>query len=424
MTKYLIIGGSIGTLGTIEGIRRLDPRGEIVVVSEERQTPYSRPSIGKYLEGDLSEASLGFGSSDFWATNDVKVLHGSRAVSLDVEGKSVQLDDGRLLTFDKLLLATGARPVLPRIGGLEKAGVHTFCGLNDAQAIRGELPRTHHAVVIGGGLIGVAAAEALTNLKVEVTVVELRNWLLSLLLSRDTASIIEGAIRRRGVRIMTGLSVKEVEGRKDRPSEVGGVILSDNSRLDCDLVVVAIGVTPRAELAVQAGVRTNRGILVDRFMETNIQGIYACGDVAEGCDFLEGKNQVLALWPLARLGGRVAGCNMAGGKTEYPGGMSMSAMRYFGIPIISAGSGTQAAPGVCEILSSSSKNSRREIILVEDRVVGFTLVGDVEPAGLFLNLLQTRTKVSDFKATLLDPSFSFAHLPEALRRKTFMEAWA
>jgi len=424
MTKYLIIGGSIGTLGAIEGIRKLDLRGEIVVVSEERQTPYSRPSIGKYLEGDLSEASLGFGSSDFWATNDVKVLHGSKAVSLDAEGKRVQLDDGRFLTFDKLLLATGAKPILPRINGLEKVGVHTFSGLSDVQAIRGQLSRAHQAIVVGGGLIGVAAAEALVNLKIEVAVVELRNWLLSLLLSRDAAAIIEGAMRQRGVSIMTGLSVKEVEGRKDQPSEVGKVVLSDDSRVDCDLVIMAVGVTPRKELAAQAGVKTNRGILVDRFMETSIQGIYACGDAAEGYDFLEAKNQVLALWPLARLGGRVAGSNMAGGKTEYPGGISMSAMRYFGIPVVSAGNGAQTAPEGSEILSSSSKNARREIVLVGDRVVGFTLVGDVEPAGLFLNLLQTRTVVSAFRSTLLDPNFSFANLPESLRRRTLMEAWA
>jgi len=423
-TDYVIIGGSIGALGAVEGIRRYDPRREIVVVSEEKQTLYSRPSIGKYLEGDLNEISVGFGSTDLWSTNNVKVLQGSKALSLDAKRKSIQLDDGGCLSFHKLLLATGARPILPRIGGFEKSGVHTFSSVGDVQAIRAELPRIRHAVVVGGGLIGVAAAEALANLNVEVTIVELRNWLLSLSLSREAAAIIEGAMKQCGVNIITGLSVKEIEGRKECPSEVGGVVLSDESRLSCDLVVAAIGVTPRTELALQAGIKVNRGILVDRFMQTNVPGIYACGDVAEGYSFLEGKNQVLPLWPLARLGGRVAGSNMAGDRVEYPGGVSMSAMRYFGVPIISVGTVGQAVPENGEILASSSRNARREVVLVKDQVVGFTLLGDVEAAGPFFDLLRTGTKVSGFKTTLLDPSFGFAHLPEPVRNAALMEAWS
>ncbi len=424
MADYVIVGGSISALGAVEGIRRHDPRGEITVVSEEKQTLYSRPSIGKYLEGYLDKTSVGFGSKEPWSTKNVKVLIGSKAVSIDLKGKSVQLDGGGCLSFHRLLLATGGRPVVPQIGGLGKTGVHTFTSISDSQAIRAELPRIHRAVVVGGGLVGVAAAEALVNLNVKVTLVELRSWLLSLLLSREAAALIESRMKACGVGIRTGVSVKEIEGRESRPSEVGSVVLSDECRVDCDLVVVAIGVTPRTELALQAGIKVNRGILVNRFMETSVSGIYACGDAAEGFDFLWGRNQVLALWPLARLGGRVAGSNMAGYRVEYPGGVSMSALQYFGIPTISVGAVGQAVPEDGEILVSSSRNSRREIVLTGNRVVGFTLVGDVEAAGTLFNLLRLRTKDSDFKAILLDPSFGFAHLPESVRKAAVMEAWS
>ncbi len=423
MVSYLIIGGSIGALGAVEGIRRLDSHGETVVVSEE-QSLYLRPSIGKYLEGKLDEESIAFGSNHLWELNKVQVLRGTRVASLDAERKTVRLEDGRSIAFDRLPLATGSSPIVPKIEGIEKAGVHTFGGLSDIQAIRGELPRARSAVIIGGGLIGVAATETLMNRGKQVTVVELRSWLLILLLSQEAAAVLERAMRRCGIDILNGLSMKKIERKRDRPLELGGVLLSDQRRIDANIVVAAIGVTQRIELARQAGLKKNRGILVDRFLETSIPGIFACGDVAETPSFFDARNQVVALWPFARLSGRVVESNMAGGKMEYSRSLPMSAVHYFNLPIISAGYSVQTAPEGSEKLCSSSANAHLEVLLLSDRLIGFTLVGDGEPAGLFLNLLRSRIQISDIKDSLLDSGFSFAHLPESLRKRTVMEVWA
>ncbi|MDQ1278751.1 MAG: hypothetical protein QG670_11 [Thermoproteota archaeon] len=423
MLQYFIIGASASAVGAVEGIRSIDPMGRITVISEESMAPYSRPSIGEYLDGRINDDSLRFGSADFWKLNDVQILLKRKVVSIDLQSRTLQLDDGESACFDKLLLATGAKPIVPKMLGIEKEGLCTFSNSMDIQKIREKLPETHTSIVIGGGLIGIAAAESLVNLGIQVTVVELRDWMLNILLDRDAAGIVESAMRKRGVIIVTGKSVQEINGKDSDDSKVGSVILSNGERLPCDLVVAAIGVVPRIELAIQAGLKVNRGIIVNRFMETSAPGVYACGDVAEAYDYLKENNQVLALWPLARLGGKVAGLNMAGGNIEYPGGVPMSALRYFDVPLISVGINVQGNVGDYEILSANSEHVYKKIILRREEVVGFTLVGDVKSGGLFNNLMKTRTKISQIKDKLLDPEFSFVNLPEPLRKKTLMEAW-
>lgn len=423
MTRYVIVGGSAGAIGAVEGIRKLDPTGEIAVVTEEPIAPYSRPAIGEHLDGRVDLESLRFGSPDFWKEYSVQALLGKRSTAIDFGDKTVKLDDGQVLGFDKLLLATGNRPFIPKMDGMDREGFCTFTGLNDVQKIREELPRTKRAVVIGGGLIGVEAAEALVNLGVDVTVVELRGWLLNLLLDREAAGIVELAMVSRGVKLVTGQSVKEILGREGNHRRVGGVVLSGGGYMECDLVVSAVGVIPRTELAVQAGLKVNRGILVDRFMQTSDSSVYACGDVAEAYELVGGGRRVFAIWSLARLGGRVAGENMAGGKVEYPGGVAMSALRYFGVPIVSVGLDAQETTKEFEVLIKRTGGSYRKIVLRDNRVVGFTLVDSIESAGIIYNLVRTQTDISGFKGNLLAPDFSFAHLPEKVRMRTLMEAW-
>ncbi len=423
MTKFLIVGASAGAIGAVEGIRSLNPNGEVTVVSEETLVPYSRPSISEYLDGRVSAGSLRFGQPDFWERNNVRTVLGRKAVNLDIKTKSVKLDNGESLSFDKLLLSTGAKPIVPKMSGLDKDGFYTFSNISDVHRIMAKLSQINQTVVIGGGLIGVAAAEALSNLGLEVMIVELRGWLLNLLLDREAARIIESAMQSRGVKVVTGQSVQEVVGEVGDNSKVGGVILSSGEHFACGLVVAAIGVIPRTELAVQAGLKVNRGIVVNRFMETSAVDIYACGDVAEAYDYLNGKNQVLALWPLARLEGKVAGLNMAGDRVEYRGGVSMSALRYFDIPIVSVGATVQENKDY-EVLLKTKERFYKKIILQNGEVIGFTLVGDINSAGLLNNLLRTRAKVSQFKGKLLDENFSFTHLPESIRLRTTMEVWA
>ena len=201
-----------------------------------------------------------------------------------------------------------------------------------------------------------------------------------------------------------------------------GVIMTDGTEIPCDLVVVAIGVIPRTELVKETDVKVNRGIVVDRFMRTNIVDVYACGDVAEAHDFLLNGNRLLPLWPLAHMGGRVAGYNMAGKKAEYAGGTVMSSLKYFDLPVIAVGNTNPENSGSYEVLveRQPEKIVYKKILHKDDVIVGFIFLGDIEKAGILFRLLKNHVNVAEIKEVLLSEDFGIVTLPEQLRQKMFV----
>jgi NAD(P)H-nitrite reductase large subunit len=419
MARYMIIGGSAGAVGAVEAIREVDPTGDITVISEEPNLAYSRPMIADYLSGEANLEKMLFPTKDFWKKQKVQLYLGKRAVKLDLIQKTVELENAERINFDKLLIATGGKPFIPKMEGTTRKGVYTFTTMFDTQRIEETIGNAHKAVVIGGGLIGISATEALAKRGLKVTIIELKDWVLNQIIDQEAAKIVEAIMQKHGVYIITGRTVQQIFGRKENDDAVGGVVLDNGTVIECDIVVVAVGVVPRTELAVQTDLKVNRGILVDRFMQTNVPNVYACGDVAEAYDFIHKTNRVLALWPVARIGGRVAGYNMAGQKCEYPGGTAMSALNYFGIPIISVGLTTiDKAEGYETLVFYDQKAGvYRKIVLKDGKIVGMTLVGDVENAGIIFNLMKNQAKVEGFKHKLTADTFSLASLPEALRNQ-------
>jgi len=419
MTRYVIIGGSVGAVGAVEAIREVDPTGDVTVISEEPNPAYSRPMIANYLSGEANPEKMLFPSKDFWEKHKVQLHLGKRAVKLDLLQRTVELENAERINFDKLLIATGGKPFIPKMEGTTRKGVYNFTTIFDTQRIEEAIGNAHKAVVIGGGLIGVSATEALAKRGLKVTIIELKDWILNLILDQEATKIVETAMQKHDISIITGRTVQRIFGRKENDDAVGGVILDNGTIIECDMVVVAVGVVPRTELAAQTDLKVNRGILVDRFMQTNVPNVYACGDVAEANDFIHKTNRVLALWPVARIGGRVAGYNMAGQKCEYPGGTAMSALNYFGVPIISVGLTTLDKAEGYETLISHDQKERvyRKIVLKDGKIVGMTLVGDIENAGIIFNLMKNQAKVEDFKHKLTADAFSLASLPETLRNQ-------
>jgi len=421
MTKYVIIGGSAGAVGAVEAIREVDPIGDVIVISDEPNLTYSRPMIADYLSEEASPEKMLFPTKDFWDKHKVQMHLWKKAVKLDLLKKTVELENAERINFDKLLIATGGKPFIPKMDGANKKGVYNFTTMVDAQRIDEAITtnRAQKAVVIGGGLIGVSATEALVKRGLKVSIVELKDWVLNLILDQEAAKIVEKIMQKNGVSILTGRTVQRIFGRKDNDDTVGGVVLDNGTIRECDMVVVAVGVVPRTELAAQTDLKFNRGILVDRFMQTSVPNVYACGDVAESYDFIHKTNRVLALWPLARIGGRIAGYNMAGKKSEYPGGTAMSALNYFGVPIISVGLTTLNEAEEYETLIFHDQEARvyRKIVLKDGTIVGMTFVGDVERAGIIFNFMKNQVNVEEFKHKLIADTFSLASLPETLRKQ-------
>jgi NAD(P)H-nitrite reductase large subunit len=422
VSKYVIIGGSVGGIGAVEAIREVDPVGELTVISEEVFPQYSRPMISEYVSREATMETIKYRGDQFWKENNVQALTGRRAINIDFTKKQVELDGGDKVVFEKLLIATGGRAFVPRMEGGEKKGVFTFTELSSAKGLESKLEKSRNVVVIGGGLIGVSATEALVKRGVKVTLVELKAKILSLILDEKASEIAEKVVREAGVTIITGQTVQKIVGREDNENAVGGVIMTDGMEIPCDLVVVAIGVIPRTELVKGTDVKVNRGIIVDRFMRTNISGVYACGDVAEAYDFIMEENRLLPLWPLAKLGGQVAGYNMAGKKAEYLGGTVMSALKYFDLPIISVGIVNPEDSSDYEVLVEyhSGKTVYKKIVLKDGVIVGFIFLGDIEKSGMFFRLMKNRVEVDKIKDKLLSEDFGLLNLPQSVRKEMFV----
>ena len=416
--KYVIIGGSAGGIGAVEAIRENDKAGSLAVISEEPTPQYSRPMISEYLGDGVKLEEIVYRSLQFWEEHAVNILAGRRVVKLDASMKEIILDDGIEIGFEKLLIATGGKPIIPKIEGTDNIEIYTFTTLADAKLLLEKLPNAEHIVVVGGGLIGVSLAEALAKLRKKVTIIELKDRILSLILDADGSALVAEAIERAGVRMITGHSATRILGKDYSDSEVREVVLDDGTELACDLVVFAVGVSPRIEMIDLAYIKVNRGIVVDRFMATSAPDIYACGDVAEAHDFTCGDSRALPLWPLAYIGGRVAGSNMAGLKAEYPGGTQMNALNYFGLPVITVGIVNPPVDSGFEVLTNLRRESRtyRKIVLQNGIITGMILVGKIDGAGIIFDLLKNKVNVKEFKNNILSEDFGLLHLSEPLRR--------
>jgi NAD(P)H-nitrite reductase large subunit len=422
MPKYVIIGASAAGIGAVEAIRDVDPVGTIAVISEEQCPQYSRPMISDFVSGKATFQRMMCREDDFWKINNVQALTGRTAVSLNLAEKYVALDKDDRVEYEKLLIATGGKPFVPKMEGSDKEGVFTFTKIADAERLAEKLETAKGVVVIGAGLIGVSVTEALVERGLKVTLVELQEKILSLLLDSRGSDIVENIIRKAGVTIVTGQSVQRIIGKPENGQVVGGVILTKGEQVPCDAVIVVIGVVPRTELVAGTEVKLNRGIVVDNFMQTSVPDVYASGDVAEAYDFTLDQNRLLPLWPLAVAEGKVAGYNMAGKKTEYAGGTNMSSLKYFGIPVISIGIANPKEESAYEILvkHEPEKNLYKKIVLKDNMIVGITLVNDVERAGILSHLMKNRVNVKKFKKELISDTFGLAMLPASLRKMMCM----
>lgn len=416
--RYLIIGNSAGGIGAMEAIREIDKDGSMAVVSDEEHHVYSRPLISYYLAGEISFDKIFYRPFDFYERKGIHAILGRKAVKIDVDRRSVLLDNGNELGFHRLLLATGGMPFIPQIEGLGEYEFFTFMTLDSSVKIRERLTRENveTAVVLGGGLIGLKAAEALTQRGVHVKVVELADRVLGPVLDEQASGIIQSVVEEQGVEVVTGRTITEIvgEGRK-----VNGVILDNGEKINCDLVVVAIGVRPRVELAKDTPIQIGRGIIVDKHMETNVPDVYACGDCAEVYDFIADDFRLTPLWPTAHVGGRVAGSNMAGVEKEYVWGTGMNAVDFFGFPVISAGLINPENGEELEVLTKLDPDSRtyRKFLIRDQRIAGMILVNEVDRAGVILHLMREKVNVASFKDDLLREDFGMIYLPREFRRE-------
>ncbi len=414
--KYVIVGNSTAAIGAVEGIRRLDHETPIMLVSKEPYHTYSRPLISYLLAGEVDEERMHYRPPDFYERNGVDARLGAEVVNIDPEARAVQTAGGDRIAFTKLLIAVGGKPFLPELKGADAEGVFTFTSWDDAKAIGEYLQKREpkRSVVLGGGLIGIKAAEALHARGLNVIMVELAGRLLPLALDEQASALAADALGNAGVDLECGTTVERI---LVEDGTVSGVVLKTGREIACDLVIVAIGVVPNVEVVGGTAIETDRGILVDDWCKTNAEGIYAAGDVTQGRDSLTGQSRPIPIFPNAYRQGSVAGVNMAGGDARAEALFAMNSVEVFGLPTISVGLATAEGEGY-EVLARSDEEARtyRRIVLENGRVVGALFVGDIDRAGIVTGLIRERVDVSNIKDLLLSDEFGLISLPAEYRK--------
>jgi len=380
---HVIVGNSAAAIGAVEGIRSVSREDLVTVIAAEPHHCYSRPLIAELLAGELSPGDLGYRPADFYQAQGVRALLGRRVEAVDAELHGVTLEDGEFIPYDRLLLATGSVPIRPDIADADGPGVFVFNSIADAQALADATRGTRRAVVAGGGLIGMKAAESLHRRGLQVTVVELAPRLLSSAFDRAAGRLLAARAEAAGLRLVTDNAVVAVERKAGM---VAGVRLADGSLLPADLLVLAVGVRPNLALAAGAGVHVDRGVLVDDQMLTSAPDVYAAGDVAQGPELLSGEPRGLPLWPVACRQGQVAGTAMAGQPRDYPGGLAHNSLTLFGLCAMSAGR-VEPEPGDTELAHGDGNGTYHKVLLRGDRLVGACAVGAVDRFGILTGLI-------------------------------------
>ncbi|GFM35409.1 NAD(P)/FAD-dependent oxidoreductase [Desulfovibrio psychrotolerans] len=394
---YVIVGNGVASVGAIEGIRKVDKEGRILVVSEEQTPTYGRPLISYFLAGKIGLDRMSLRPDDFYDRNNVELKLGARVTGLNPDGKTITLADGSTIAYDSLLLATGGIPFMPPIKGLAGPDIYNFTTLAHAEELITLSQSIRKVVVIGGGLIGLKAAEGLFDNGLSVTIVELAPRVLSAAFDDVAGGMVSRRLEHEGLHIRCGNTVEEIL-RDAEYSRVIGVRLTNGEELECEAVVVAIGVVPSLTPAKEAGLQVKRGIKVDDYLRTSATDVYAAGDVAEAYDMIADDARVTPIWPNAYSQGYYAGLNMTGKKSEkHPGGLAMNAISFYGLATASLGLVNPAPEDGCDVFTfvDEEEQSYRKLVFRNDKLVGYVLVGDIDFAGLYTGFVRFQLPLTD-----------------------------
>ena len=385
--KYVIIGNSAAAVGGGAGIRPVDREGSLTLTASEPHHTYSRPLISSLAWGKTDEPHMKYRPDDFYEKNGVTPLLGCTAVSIDRQTRTVALADGKKVPYDKLLVATGSSPFVPPMEGLETVeNKFSFMTLDDARALMAALKPDSRVLIVGAGLIGMKCAEGIRHLCGEMTILDLAPRILPAVLDEEGSAIVQKHVEEQGISFKLADSVARFEPHTAH--------LKSGGTVDFDVLVLAVGVRPNAQLVQDAGGKVARGIVTDEHQRTTLEHIYAAGDCTVSHDVTSGLDKILALLPNAYLQGEVAGKNMAGGDAVYDKAIPMNAGGVF-VHIATCGD----LHG--EDCISRENGSYKRLVVRDGRLVGFILIGDVARAGIYTSLVREQTPLCSIDFELI-----------------------
>lgn len=406
--QHVIIGAGPAGVIAAESIRKYDVSSTVTLVGDEPERPYSRMAIPYYLVGQIGEEGTHLRKgADHYAAMGIDVRH-ARVHKLDVNASAVELEDAGRLEYDRLLIATGSRPVTIPIPGIDLPGVVNCWTLADARKITAVCHPGNELVLIGAGFIGCIILEALARSGVSLTVVEAENRMVPRMMNETSGGLIKSWCEKKGVQVRTSARVKAIEQAGGWISDLLGkskklrVVLESGETLSADMVISATGVKANTAFLEGSGIDVEDGVLVDERLQTNVPNVFAAGDVCQGLDFSTGGYTVQAIQPTATEHGRIAAANMTGLDVAHQGCVNMNALDTMGLISSSFGLWMGVEGGDSTELKDLDRFKYLNLQFKGDVLVGASSLGLINHIGVLRGMIQSRTRLKDWKQKLTD----------------------
>lgn len=412
--KYLVLGNGAAGVTAAAKLRELDGASPITLAAAEEVPAYAKIMLPDYIGGRMEREKLFIRDAAFYSDNNICFDTGKRAVRIDTATSRVTFADDSSEEYDRLLIATGSIPFLPKIDGLDTVRYFTVNSIKDADIIKQSAKPGKNAVIMGGGLTGIEMAFAVQRLGMSAYIVEMQKTLLPQQLDEESSGIMAGYMRQEGIQILNGTAVASVEpGSADNSAgmaapQSGTVVLSDGRRINFGMLIAAIGTRPGMSFAADAGIKCGRGILTDEFMKTSADNIYAAGDVSEPEYGIPGGFVSPYIWPNAMAQGKCAASNMAGIEQAFSGtGNARNMVQLRDMQFVSMG---MVKPGEdsYEIIKAADPAglTYQRFVLKDNKLVGMVLIGDVKRANALSSLIRRGIDTAPFRNRLTDTDFT------------------
>lgn len=400
MKQYLIIGNGVAGARAAVRIRERDPGGEIHLFTEEAYPFYYRVRFPELIAGEITIKEITIHTEAFYQNKAISLHLREPVVEVHPDRKEVLTRPGTTYPYDLLLMATGGQAFVPPIRGNEKQGVFKLRTMEDAIRMKAYSEKISHAILIGGGLVGLEVGGALLRRGLKVAVIEHNPRILPRQMDPEGAEILQAKMESMGFSFYLNGQSEEILGNE----KVEGVRLKDGRVVEGQMVIISAGVRPNIGLAREMGLAMKNGILVNDRMETQAEGILAAGDVAEH------RGRVYGIWPAAQRQGEIAGANMAGGNEIYEGTVVSNTLKVVGIDLTSAGEVDPEGKYECVVRSDREKCNYCKVTFKEDKIVGCILLGDTQARAELLGAIEKKADIKEIKSSLLKEGFDLKSL--------------
>lgn len=384
MDKVIIVGNGIAAVSAIEAFRKHDEETPITVISDEPYCAYYRTRLSSLLGDNPDINKLYIHQPDWYKKNNVDIRLNTKVISIDPTEKTITLKEGEKITYTKLLISTGSRPFVPPVSGTNLPGVFSIRSFSDVKNFYDFCKDKTHGVIVGGGVLGLEAAWTLAKNGKRLTVIEGSPYILSKQLDKTSSSLLTVLGKEAGINFLTNNRLSQVNGN----DTISSVILKDGREIPAEFVIFSTGIRSNIEPVNSTSIMTNRGIIVDEYMQTSQRDIYAAGDLAEY------KHQIYGIWPVAKEQGKTAGLNMAGIPTPYKEIIPSNYIKIFDIEIFSMGDlGTEEKAERVITNYQPEQNIYQAVFFKDFTPVGAILFGDTKPAMKISKAIKSKIRI-------------------------------